>query len=208
MAPEPGLLLVRHGATAHNDPGDERLRGWLDIALATSGIVAARHAAREILAHKPTRLYTSDLTRSLDTAKIMSVTLGITPLRTKDLRPWDLGTLAGQRVADALPLLELHSGAKRNEPLPGAHESFAQFIERIRATVTRLLQLSRRTQETIVAVTHARTLYALQEILFGEPIPVKGPPAPGAVVRLAGPVGRVNMTTVYPGRDLHDSGVS
>lgn len=201
------LYLVRHGATAHNATGDERLRGWADLPLATPGVIAARHAARALAPLGATRLYSSDLRRALDTAKIMSVTLGLTPLRTRELRPWDLGDLTGQRIAEVLPQLEAYTSTKRTVPLPGASESFAAFLSRINATIVKLLQLARRTGEGVIAVTHARTLYALEELLFGHDIPVKGPPHPGAVVRLAGPQGAVSMTLLYAGLP-HDTGAS
>jgi hypothetical protein len=48
-------------------------------------------------------------------------------------------------------------------------------------------------------VTHARNLYALQELLFHEDIPVKGPPNPGAVLKLDGAWGKVRLRTFVPG---------
>src|SRR5439155_12434079 len=93
------LYLIRHGQTPLNSLDDERLRGWLDVGLAAGGIVAARRASRVLQPLRPARLFTSDLTRAHDTARIMSVVLGLPVEPTRNLRPWHVGAFAGEPVS-------------------------------------------------------------------------------------------------------------
>lgn len=194
------LFLMRHGSTAWNaeTPGAEKLRGWHDIGLATPGMVIARSAARALQPTGLRKLYTSDLTRAHDTARIMSVTLGLTVNPTRALRPWNLGSFAGQEITQVADQLAAYTNGKRNVSVPQG-ESFNHFLARWTDELRALLHEVQTTDQHILAVTHARNLYALEEILFREPIPVKGPPHPGAVLQLDGDWGGVSMKTVFAG---------
>ena len=202
------LFLMRHGSTAWNaeTPGAEKLRGWHDIGLATPGVVIARSAARALQTTGIRKLYTSDLKRALDTARIMSVTLGLTVNPTRSLRPWNLGDFAGQEIAKVADQLAQYTNGKRNVSVPQG-ESFNHFLTRWTDELRALLHEANTTDQHILAVTHARNLYALEELLFKEPIPVKGPPHPGAVLQLDGDWGQVMLHTVFPG-DTGKDGVS
>ena len=197
--PNGALYLLRHGSTSHNfHPAGERLRGRLNIDLAASGIVAARRAARFLEPYQPTHLFTSDLPRAQQTAKIMSPVLQLTVEPRRDLGPWDVGVFAGQAVSVVKDELAAYMNGRSTEAVPGG-ESFRTFLQRWKGELLRLLTLMRKLEEPIVAVTHARNLYALQSLIFGEDIPVKGPPNPGAVVRLAGERGSVTVATIFAG---------
>ena len=192
------LWLTRHGSTSWNaeTPGAERLRGWHDVPLATPGLIIAKAAARFLQPVGISKLYTSDLSRASNTARIMSVPLALSVNTTRGLRPWNLGDYAGQEIAAVKPRLESLTNGKRSESTPNG-ESFNDFLTRWTTELKRLLAEAE--YADIAAVTHARNLYALAEILFNEPIPVKGPPSPGSVTRLSGPFGRVSAETVFPG---------
>src|SRR2546422_11307280 len=82
--------------------------------------------------------------------------------------------------------------------VPGG-ESFNDFLTRWNAELKRLLHEAQQTDAHIGAVTHARNLYALNELLFDQPIPVVGPPHPGAVLELNGPWGKVAMRYAFKG---------
>ena len=194
------LLLVRHGSTAYNaeTPGLERLRGWLDVPLATEGILAARRAARALAGRSVARIFTSDLKRASDTARIMSVTLGASVDFVRELRPWHVGDFAGQAVEAVADRLHTYTNGKRAVAPPNG-ESFNAFLARWRTFLKKLLKLSTKTNGDIVAVTHARNLYALQELLFGDEIPVKGAPHPCAVLQLLGDWGDVHLSTIHRG---------
>ena len=193
------LLLVRHGSTSHNvDPRGERLRGRLDLSLGAAGIVSARHAGRFLQSYEPAHLFTSDLPRAKQTAQIMSIPLALTVEPRAELGPWDVGRFAGQPVSEVKDELQHYMNGGVNEPVPGG-ESFRTFLQRWKKELLRLLAFMRKVDRPVVAVTHARNLYALQGLIFGEEIPVKGPPLPGAIVRLAGPEGAVTVATIFAG---------
>lgn len=193
------LLLVRHGSTGHNNhPDGERLRGRLNISLGSTGIVGARHAGRFLHPYEPVRLFTSDLPRARQTAQIMSVSLGLTVEPRAELGPWDIGNYAGEPVSEAGPILTEYMTTRSTETVPGG-ESFRAFLQRWKTELLRLLALMRKLDEPIVAVTHARNLYSLKNLIFGEEIPFKGPPLPSAVLRLAGNVGEVTVATIFAG---------
>ena len=194
------LLLVRHGSTSFNadTPGLERLRGWLDIPLATEGMLSARRAARALAGRSVARMFTSDLKRAYDTARIMSVTLGTAVDPVRDLRPWHVGDLSGMVVDQVAEKLHAFTNGKRSETPPNG-ESFNAFLARWRTFLKKLLKLAAKTEGDIAAVTHARNLYALEELLFQEEIPVKGPPNPCAVLLLQGEWGDVHMSTIHRG---------
>ena len=94
------VVLIRHGATALNKgkKGD-RIRGWLNVALSDVGIEESKKTGAKLAKdpNKPDLLVSSDLTRSWQTANIVSklAKIQLAP-PTMALRPWDLGEFAGQ----------------------------------------------------------------------------------------------------------------
>jgi broad specificity phosphatase PhoE len=128
----------------------------------------------------------------------MSVSLALSVESTPGLGPWDVGEFAGKPVSEVKDELQSYMNGRSTEKVPGG-ESFRTFLQRWKKELLRLLTLMRKLDRPIVAVTHARNLYSLENLLFGEEIPVKGPPHPSAVVRLAGDPGAVTMMTICPG---------
>lgn len=101
------LIMVRHGRTVLNSLDDsERLRGWLEVPLDQQGLQEAVETAERIARHPVQRIYCSDLPRARQTAEAVVKATKAPIVHTSDLRPWNLGTLAGQRVVDILPVLK------------------------------------------------------------------------------------------------------
>lgn len=76
------VVLLRHGQSTAN--ADDRFAGWLDHELTDRGRQEATHAGKLLAAHglTPGMVYTSVLTRAVDTAAIIVDTLGVTvPVR-------------------------------------------------------------------------------------------------------------------------------
>lgn len=66
------IVLVRHGETEWNRAGI--LQGWRDSRLTQKGIQQIRHSARKVFKYQSNNLfpiYTSDLGRSLSSARIL-----------------------------------------------------------------------------------------------------------------------------------------
>src|SRR5208282_1605501 len=120
------LILIRHGHTSLNLPGqNERLRGWLDVPLDEQGLLEAEETAARVARHGITAIYSSDLTRAIQSSASVSRATGAPLIPAGDLRPWNLGSFAGQLVCQLVPFLDLLK-SRPEIPAPGG-ESWNQF---------------------------------------------------------------------------------
>jgi broad specificity phosphatase PhoE len=178
------LILVRHGKTVLNSLDDEeRLRGWMDIPLDEQGLREAHETAQRVAQHPVQRIYCSDLYRAKQTAEAVVRATRAEIVYTFDLRPWNLGSLTGQRVIDILPTL-LQLEIDLDMPAPGG-ESFLAFYTRYSRKLAELLEITASCLNSIVAVTHHRNLLAAPTILQGgdkTKIPVRGGPGTGSLL--------------------------
>jgi broad specificity phosphatase PhoE len=178
------LILVRHGKTALNSlDSAERLRGWMDVPLDEQGLREAEETAQRLVAYPVDHIYSSDLYRARQTAEAVAKATLAPILHTSDLRPWNVGTLAGQRVKDILPILrQLELDPSQSAP---EGESFLQFCDRYSRKLQELLDIANRAKGCVVAVTHVRNLLAAPTLLHGGDkghIPVTGGPKTGSLV--------------------------
>jgi broad specificity phosphatase PhoE len=178
------LILVRHGKTLLNSlDSAERLRGWMDVPLDEQGLREAEETAQRVAQYPVTHVYSSDLYRARQTAHAVVKTTRAPITHTSDLRPWNVGTLAGQRVQDILPILK-QLEVDPSMPAPGG-ESFLQFCDRYLRKLEELIEIASRAKGCIVAVTHVRNLLAAPTLLHGgdkSHIPVSGGPKTGSLV--------------------------
>jgi broad specificity phosphatase PhoE len=176
------LILIRHGHTSLNLAGEqERLRGWLDVPLDEQGLQEAQQTAARIAGHSIGTIYSSDLTRALQTSASVARVTGAPIIPSMDLRPWNLGSFAGQLVKELVPFLDL---LKRHPemPAPGG-ESWNQFYERYSRQLLTLMALSADSGKTIAAVTHVRNFLAAPTVVNGgdrNKIAVSGGPKTGS----------------------------
>lgn len=179
------LILVRHGHTCLNVPGkDERLRGWLDIPLDEQGLREATETAELLTGYSVEAIYSSDLRRARQTAEALRrATQAKRVTATGELRPWNLGVFAGERVRDILPFLNLLN--HHPELAAPSGESFYQFYGRYSRRLTELMNLAHESSGVIVAVTHVRNLLAARTVIeHGDPdhVPVRGGPTTGSLI--------------------------
>jgi broad specificity phosphatase PhoE len=177
------LILVRHGHTPLNRPGDdERLRSWLDVPLDEKGIEEAAKTADMLTKYDIDVIYCSDLRRARQTAEVLRRRVKAPVMATSELRPWNLGAFGGQRVKDILPFLSLLN-QRGDLPAPSG-ESFYQFYGRYSHRLTELLSLADASDGYVLAVTHVRNLLAATIIIEGgdkNKVPVKGGPSTGTI---------------------------
>jgi probable phosphoglycerate mutase len=178
------LILVRHGKTTLNSLDDEeRLRGWMDIPLDEQGLREAQELAQRIAEYPVHRIYCSDLNRARQTAEAVVRATQAPIVYLSELRPWNVGTLAGQRVKDILPTL-LQLEVDLEMPAPGG-EPFLAFYARYSQKLTELLEIAAQCPACIVAVTHHRNLLSTPTILHAgdkTKIPVRGGPQTGSLL--------------------------
>jgi broad specificity phosphatase PhoE len=160
------LILVRHGHTRFNGgpKAAKRLRGWIDVPLDKQGLREAEIASEWVGAnHDVEAVYTSDLVRARRLAAEVEKRTGVASVVVQRLRPWNVGRLAGRRVADILGTLEI---LNQNPDIPApSGESYWAFFARYGQQLAELLELADQTPRTIVAVTHIRNLLATPVLL-------------------------------------------
>lgn len=179
------LILIRHGHTCLNSPGkDERLRGWLDIPLDKQGLAEAAQTAELLADQEVDVIYSSDLRRARQTSEILRRRLRATQVITSsELRPWDLGVFAGQRVLDILPFLNLLN-RHPNLAAPSG-ESFYQFYGRYSNRLRQLMALAAESASCVLVVTHVRNLLAAKTVIEqgnADHVPVRGGPPTGTLI--------------------------
>ena len=82
-------------------PGEEdRIRGWLDPPLIPSGRLQAKRDGQVLAGKGISRLFTSDLARTQDSAVIIGDAVGLPPEPSMQFRPWNLGDFQGRLAKD------------------------------------------------------------------------------------------------------------
>ena len=99
MAPEGHVLLARHGQTDDNlEP--LRFQGWRDTPLNDTGRRQAEELADRLASAGIAALWSSDLVRASETAKIVGARLGLEPRLDWRLREGNRGSWEGRLFAD------------------------------------------------------------------------------------------------------------
>lgn len=182
--PETGsalALLVRHGRTDLNE-GIPRLRGWADVPLNRDGELDAQMAANALRPYDPQLLYSSDLTRDMQTINIISKMLDNIPTETTfELRTADTGELTEQPEKEVEDIMRRWYTSPWIEAPSG--ESYDSFVARLFPFVDRMLDLSRDVPQMrpIAMCGHGRLFAALDSRYNFKP-PIEGKMAmPGGV---------------------------
>ncbi|BDB23115.1 phosphoglycerate mutase [Cupriavidus sp. TA19] len=154
------LIVIRHGETAWNR--ERRLQGQLDIPLNDTGRAQARALAAALAGEPIDAVYSSDLSRAMETAAPLAEALGLQIRPDARLRERSYGTLQGKtyaEVAEDLPEEFARWQARVPDYAPPEGESLLGFHER---TVDAVLALSRRHPgERIALVAHGGVLDCL-----------------------------------------------
>jgi broad specificity phosphatase PhoE len=155
------IYIARHGETAWN--AEHRLQGQTDIPLNDKGRQQAR-ALHELLAGVHLDgVYSSNLSRSHETALIASG--GVEPEQLRDLGERNFGKFQGKAIVD--PDVKPEWDARNKDPddaLDGG-ESRAQFHERVQRALNRILAAHPR-GGTVLIVAHGGTNQELLRALL------------------------------------------
>lgn len=93
------LIAVRHGETDFN--ADRRMQGHLDVPLSVTGRVQAQAAAARLADEPIDKIYSSDLQRALETARIIHEGREIELVTDLRLREFHMGTFQGMTLSEA-----------------------------------------------------------------------------------------------------------
>jgi 2,3-bisphosphoglycerate-dependent phosphoglycerate mutase len=149
------LVLARHGETDWNR--EHRLQGWADPPLNEVGRDQARELAEALGGERFDAVYSSDLRRAAETARIVASRLGLgSVIEDVSLREVDLGSWSG-RLRD-----EIVDGRRAT----GDGESREQHRDRVVAGVLRLAAAHE--GERLLVVSHGGSLRALEAFATGE----------------------------------------
>jgi len=149
------IYLIRHGETDWNR--DEICMGQKDVPLNERGRRQAALTAERLAAEPIDTVYTSDLSRALETARLIAERHGLVPIPRRDLRELDYGCWQGlksEEIRERFPQA-FAIGAEGEDSLgfqPESGESRLQLYRRAVRAFEEILQ--EHPDQTVVIVTH------------------------------------------------------
>jgi 2,3-bisphosphoglycerate-dependent phosphoglycerate mutase len=163
------LILVRHGETIWNV--EQRWQGHQDSLLTPRGEAQAQALARLIARQAPKVVYSSDLGRTLATARPIVAACAVPLVQDRELRERNLGIFEG------LTLLEIEQrhpavwSRFRTEGLDYVVPEGESTRQRFERSVRALTRIARsHPGESVVVVAHTGTLDSAFRIATGMPL--------------------------------------
>ena len=153
------IILARHGETDWNSQG--KLQGKSNIPLNKEGEEQAKKLAKRLKEFPITKMYSSELTRAVNTAKTISNTLNLSIEIHKGLNERDYGEFEGMTWDEIRSIVskdnEIIPNFFRLDPKKG--ESYRVFHKRI---VKHFLEIAKKhPSQTILLVCHGAVINAL-----------------------------------------------
>jgi broad specificity phosphatase PhoE len=161
------LIFVRHGMD------DDRYRGgWSSLDLIPEGVKQANQLAKHIKDNNHTyqiaHILSSDLTRTLSTAKIISCELSLPIQNESQIREINNGDLAGMlndTVLKQYPGLFFHS-LEMDEAYPNG-ESPIEFYLRIKRWFLSVISNYNNAKSNVLVVTHGGVINVVYHLVKG-----------------------------------------
>ena len=154
------VIVVRHGETHWNIEG--RRQGHLDSTLTEKGRAQAEALSERFTPESCSAIYSSDLGRAFETARIIAAKTGHEVIADERLRERNLGIfqgLDGNEIRERYPAeYEEHRNGGADHAVPSG-ESFRAQTERNMLCLEELVR--RHAGEIIMVVTHGGVLSAL-----------------------------------------------
>ncbi len=153
------LTLIRHGPTEWN--ATRRFQGRTDVPLSPRGSAQALAIANRLRDESWQRIYSSDLSRALATARIVGAARAMEIVTDERLREFDFGRWEGLtwgEIVARYPHLADLGFAAAKQYAPEGGESFAQVRDRLASFVG---DLAKEPFDAVAVVTHAGPLHAI-----------------------------------------------
>lgn len=154
------VYIFRHGETDANI--EHRMQGWLDVPLNANGVAQARALAQKLMDVRFDCVYSSPLSRALDTARAV---VGDQQIITNgDLREWNMGDFCGHivRLTDSPAdtpidmsgdiIYAPYALLSNDDYVPPNGESYNMFVARVRDALLDIVKNS--DGNTIAIATH------------------------------------------------------
>lgn len=163
------LILIRHGQSDHHLR--DLTGGWSDAKLTELGRQQAHRVGIRLvrlLEDRPAKLFSSDLSRAADTAKVIGEITGTPPALHADLREINNGDAAGMTITQAKtierPIISpIHDWV----PYPGG-ESWGMMNQRVRDFLELVNPI---VAQTAIIVTHGNPGVAIIQWWLGLKVP-------------------------------------
>ncbi len=159
------LLLARHGETEWNRVG--RWQGHADPPLNETGRQQAVELAEQLAGHGITAVYSSDLARARETARVVADRLGLDVVEDPALREIDVGSWSGLTRAEVERRFPDGYARWLAGEIGHDGETREQLAERVVAATTAIAV--RHEGETVLVVTHGGVIRALRRHAAGDP---------------------------------------
>ncbi|PIA53806.1 hypothetical protein AQUCO_00900412v1 [Aquilegia coerulea] len=165
------IIIVRHGETTWNASG--RIQGQLESDLNEVGlkqaVAAAERLGKEL---KPTAIYSSDLKRAYETAKMIAKKCDCPEVIViPELKERHVGSLQGLFWSDSeekeCDAFRAFFSSQNDLEIPGGGESFDQLCQRSVAVFEQIALKHK--GERVIVVTHGGVLRAIYMALTREP---------------------------------------
>ena len=163
------ICFIRHGETDWNV--DRRIQGQTDIPLNETGRAQALAMAFSAAHHNFDAIYSSDLMRARDTAKMLAERRGLDIKLLPQLRERHFGIFQGLTAAEGkVSQPEAHARYLARDPDYDfdTGESMHSFAARVEAAVREMTR--HHAGQTIAAVTHGGVLDILYRKATGKPL--------------------------------------
>jgi len=156
------IYLIRHGETDWNR--DEICMGQMDVPLNERGRRQALLTAERLASEQIDAVYTSDLSRALETARPIAERHDLIPIARRDLRELDYGCWQGLKSAEIRRRFpEASAGGPQGEDdlsfQPAGGESRTRLYERAVRAFEEILR--HHPDETVIIVTHGGVIRCL-----------------------------------------------
>ncbi|MHA1668431.1 MAG: histidine phosphatase family protein [Candidatus Heimdallarchaeaceae archaeon] len=161
------IFLVRHGETDHNK--ERIIMGQLDIHLNRVGRMQSGRLMKALENKNIEVIYTSDLSRAVETAEIINKKLKVPLFLSKGLREHTLGKLDGITIRE---FLEKFTSVMEFEKhiLPEGGEKIDVFKERVWKEFQNIIQREK-SKKNILLVSHGGTMRVIiQKILNADDV--------------------------------------
>lgn len=159
------VSLVRHGQTFDN--ARAVLQGQRGGGLSDEGRAQIARLAARLRGRPHAALYTSDLQRAVESAELLSASVGLAPVQEPLLREVDIGAWSGLTVDEvAARFPEEHARWSAGEDLPrGGGETYAAVGERMERALLDLA--ARHPHGHVLAVSHGTAIRSLAARVLG-----------------------------------------
>ncbi len=157
------VYVIRHGRTRWND--ERRLQGWEGVELTEEGVSQVKALAEKLKGLSPDAVYSSDLERAVQSARLLIQEAGWQAPHIVDPRLREIyhGSWEGRRASEFKDLAEKTGPGRFGPPDGEGFKKLAsrlyQFLEDLRSTGYR----------EVVIVGHQVTNAALKLLLLGYP---------------------------------------